>query len=85
MNILNWKQEMSNVHAMCHFAMGILAFYFTHRFWPVLVVGIGWELFDWLNARYDLGIRFLDSRGFSILDVIWVILGGAFCLAVIGI
>ena len=89
MRILGWKDERENFHGFCHFFSGVIVYalaWLIHRpqetlqFWPVIVLGIGWELLD---TFFGSMVSWLDSRGFSIGDVVWTILGGCLCIKVL--
>jgi hypothetical protein len=75
------KNESENFYALCHFLLGMVTYLSTwlinyKKFWPVIAAGILWELIVdcWLHTVIS------DNEGFSIGDVIWVIIGGAFCM-----
>jgi len=79
MRILSFKDERENFHTFCHFMAGMITYGLFMKAWPVLAVGVGWELLDFFFG-IEIGWP-LDRRGFSIGDVIWTIIGGLCCIA----
>ena len=65
-----------DVHSIIHFVGSYalaLTFYllgFYHYLLLAFGLGILWEVFDYLNKKWELDIAFLDPRGGDVIDIV---------------